>query len=122
MDESAVERLLISDWALGFRITTVPQAMDRLGFADDLEARWELANRIEALWRRSLETPEKNAVGEGYETVALAGLETPLRDIATDHHALDLIRALEDLEDLEVSSVEWYRAVSPSGEFRRCGV
>ena len=59
MDEKAVERLLISDWASGLRITTVPQAMSRLGIADDLEARWELANRMGALWHSTLETPEK---------------------------------------------------------------
>jgi len=59
MDEKAVERLLISDWASGLRITTVPQAMSRLGFADDLETRWGMANRMDALWHSTLETPEK---------------------------------------------------------------
>ncbi len=59
MDENAVERLLINDWASGLRITTVPQAMHRLGFADDLEIRWEMADRMDALWHSTLEAPEK---------------------------------------------------------------
>ena len=59
MDENAVEKLLIGDWASGLRITTVPQAMNRLGFADDLKIRWEMSNRMDALWHSTLETPEK---------------------------------------------------------------
>ena len=59
MDENAIEQLLVSDWASGLRITTVPQAMHRLGMADDLEQRWEIANRMDALWHSTLETPEK---------------------------------------------------------------
>ena len=59
MGENAIEQLLVSDWASGLRITTVPQAMRRLGMADDLEQRWEIANRMDALWHSTLETPEK---------------------------------------------------------------
>ena len=59
MDENAIEKLLISDWASGLRITTVPQAMDRLGMADDLATRWEMADRMDALWHSTLGTPEK---------------------------------------------------------------
>ena len=109
MDESAVERLLISDWALGLRITTVPQAMDRLGFADDLEARWELANRIEALWRRSLETPEK------VQEINLAiGLMTSEERSAFPQHWRDQVGAwnrasilLTDNEKLIARQILW---------------
>lgn len=59
MDENAIERLLISEWASGLRITTVPQAMRRLGMADDLEQRWQIANRMDPLWHSALEAPEK---------------------------------------------------------------
>ncbi|MCH7736485.1 MAG: hypothetical protein IH872_03685 [Chloroflexi bacterium] len=59
MDQDSIEKLLISDWASGLRITTVPQAMRRLGFADDPEQRWEMANRMDDRWHRTLETPEK---------------------------------------------------------------
>ncbi len=59
MDENAIEKLLIDDWASGLRITTVPQAMQRLGMADDLERRWEIANRMDAMWHSALEAPEK---------------------------------------------------------------
>lgn len=59
MDENAIEYLLIKDWASGLRITTIPQAMHRLGMADDLEQRWETASRMDVLWHSALETPEK---------------------------------------------------------------
>ena len=59
MDHSAIEKLLISDWESGLRITTVPQAMHRLGIADEPEQRWEMANRMDALWHSTLETPGK---------------------------------------------------------------
>ncbi len=59
MDKNAIEKLLISDRASGLRITTIPQAMHRLGFSDDLEHRWEMAHRMDALWHSTLETPEK---------------------------------------------------------------
>ena len=59
MDEKAIEKLLIGDWASGLRITTIPQAMNRLGFADDLEIRWKIVSRMGALWHSTLETPEK---------------------------------------------------------------
>ena len=59
MDEQAIEKLLISDWASGLRITTVPQAMNRLGYADDLEVRWNIVSRMDELWHSALETPEK---------------------------------------------------------------
>lgn len=59
MDQIAIENLLINDWASGLHITTVPQAMHRLGLADDLEQRWAIADRMDARWHSTLETPEK---------------------------------------------------------------
>ena len=59
MGENAIEELLINDWTSGLRITTVSQSMNRLGLADDLEVRWEMANRMDELWHSTLETPEK---------------------------------------------------------------
>ena len=59
MDEKAIEKLLVNDWASGLRLTTVPQAMHRLGFVDDTEARWRTANRLYDLWQSTLETPGK---------------------------------------------------------------
>ena len=39
MDQNAIaiESLLIKDWASGLRITTIPQAMRRLGFSNDID-------------------------------------------------------------------------------------
>lgn len=71
MDEQAIETLLISDWASGLRITTIPQAMERLGFADDLEFRWNIVGRMDALWHSALDTPEK--VQEVNSAIGLTG-------------------------------------------------
>ena len=59
MDENAIEKLLVDDWASGLRLTTVPQAMHRLGFADEIETRWHIANRLYDLWQSILASPEK---------------------------------------------------------------
>jgi len=59
MGKSDIDKLLINDWASGLRITTVPQAMGRLGLADDPDLRWEITNPMNAMWHSSLETPEK---------------------------------------------------------------
>ena len=59
MDEIAIEKLLVDDWASGLRLTTVPQAMRRLGIADEVDARWRMASRFYVDWQSSLETPEK---------------------------------------------------------------
>ena len=61
MDQNAIdiESLLIKDWASGLRITTIPQAMRRLGFSDDIDQRWEMANHMDSLWHSTLEAPEK---------------------------------------------------------------
>ena len=59
LDESAIEKLLVDDWASGLRITTVPQAMRRLSFADNLDSRWRMADRLYGVWQSSLRTPEK---------------------------------------------------------------
>ena len=59
MDENAIEKLLVNEWSSGLRLTTVPQAMHRLGFADHVDTRWRIANRLYDLWQSTLETPEK---------------------------------------------------------------
>ncbi len=59
MDENEIERLLVDDWASGLRLTTVPQAMRRLGIADDIDSRWRIADRLYGHWQSSLETSEK---------------------------------------------------------------
>jgi len=59
MDAIAIEKLLVNEWASGIRLTTVPQAMHRLGFADDVDNRWRTADRLYDLWQSTLETPEK---------------------------------------------------------------
>ena len=59
MDENAIEKLLVDDWASGLRLTTVSQAMRRLGFADDLDTRRRIANRLYGRWQSTLGTPGK---------------------------------------------------------------
>ena len=49
MGKSDIEKLLITDWTSGLRITTVPQAMGWLGLADDPDLRWEIANHMDAM-------------------------------------------------------------------------
>ena len=51
MDDGAVENLLVKDWASGLRLTTVPQAMGRLGIADDIDYRWRVANNLYGHWQ-----------------------------------------------------------------------
>ena len=76
MDENAIEKLLVDDWASGLRITTVPQAMRRLGFADDLDTRWRIANRIYDLWQSILASPEKiQSAGSAIGLKKPSGLE-----------------------------------------------
>ncbi len=59
MDEKAIEKLLVGDWASGLRVTTMPQAMGRLGIIDEVDARWHAANAIYDLWQSVLASPEK---------------------------------------------------------------
>jgi len=59
VDENAIEELLVKDWASGLRLTTVPQAMHRLGIADEVDTRWRIANTIYDLWQSILASPEK---------------------------------------------------------------
>ena len=59
LDENAIEKLLVNDWASGLRITTVFQAMHRLGFADDVDTRWRIADGLYAHWQSTLGSPEK---------------------------------------------------------------
>lgn len=59
MVANAIEKLLVNDWASGLRLTTVPQAMHRLGYADEIETRWHIANRLYDRWQSILASPEK---------------------------------------------------------------
>jgi len=60
-----LERLLAQEWSTSLRLTTVPQAMARLGMGRGLEWRWRAALRLERTWRRVLLSPEKQQqIGE----------------------------------------------------------
>ena len=51
---------LIQEWSTGLRLTTIPQAMERLGVDQGLlEWRWRMAWRLEAAWREVLLSPGK---------------------------------------------------------------
>lgn len=52
--EEMVIAFLVAEWQEGLRITTVPQAMARLGLPDDEEARWQVGQRLGRAWRRRL--------------------------------------------------------------------
>ena len=49
MDPSvrAIVSELRAQWAQRFRLTTIPQAMDRLGIADALELRWAVVTQLQ---------------------------------------------------------------------------
>jgi len=57
--EHRLEDVLTSDWSTGLRLTSIPQAMERLGLPDDPGLRWRLAGRLEGQWRGTLLGPEK---------------------------------------------------------------
>ena len=86
MDENAIEKLLVDDWASGLRITSVPQAMHRLGFADDLDTRWRIANTIYDLWQSTLETPDKVQ-----EVASAVGLKNSAEVEALSQHWLEQV-------------------------------
>lgn len=52
--EERIATMLASEWQEGLRITTIPQAMARLGVSDDEEMRWRIARRLERVWQRRL--------------------------------------------------------------------
>lgn len=52
--ELRVIAFLVDEWQAGLRITTVPQALARLGLPDDDEMRWRIGQRLERAWRRRL--------------------------------------------------------------------
>lgn len=54
-----LRRLLLQEWSTGLRITTIPQAMERLGIALNVEGRWRLAQQMEGPWREALLSLEK---------------------------------------------------------------
>lgn len=58
-DAERVEGLLLREWTTGLRLTTIPQAMERLTIKDEPRLRWRVAEHLEALWRDALTSPEK---------------------------------------------------------------
>ncbi len=50
VSEDRIVKLLASEWQEGLRITTIPQAMARLGVSDDEEVRWRIVRLVERLW------------------------------------------------------------------------
>jgi predicted transcriptional regulator len=44
---AAIVAELRAQWAQRFRLTTIPQAMERLGIADDWELRWAVATALQ---------------------------------------------------------------------------
>ena len=52
--EDLVSAFLVAEWHEGLRLTTIPQAMARLGLPDDDETRWRVSQRLERAWRRRL--------------------------------------------------------------------
>jgi hypothetical protein len=53
-EEKRVADLLVSGWQEGYRLTTVAQAMERLGMAKDDETRWRIGSYLEEKWRKRL--------------------------------------------------------------------
>jgi len=53
-NEERVIALLLAEWQEGLRITSVPQAMSRLGLSDEEDTRWRIGQRLERAWRRRL--------------------------------------------------------------------
>lgn len=81
----AIQRLLLSEWAVGLRLTTVPQAMQRLGIADDPRLRWRAAAGLESSWRELFSSPDKRrqieqALGLRFDASKLDGLRTQVKD------------------------------------------
>lgn len=77
-DAERIESLLLQEWTTGLRLTTIPQAMARLGIKDDLRLRWRVASRLEGIWRDALTSPEKlrqiaSALGRPYDETQLEG-------------------------------------------------
>lgn len=54
-------QLLLTEWTEGLKLTTIPQAVERLRLPADQRLRWNVAERIEGLWRDALTSPEKRA-------------------------------------------------------------
>ncbi len=54
-----LERFLAEEWGRGLRLTTIPQAMHRLGIADDPRVRWRVARLLSGWWRNALSSQEK---------------------------------------------------------------
>lgn len=52
--ENKIVEFLMNEWQEGLRITTVPQAMMRLGVPDDEELRRRVGDRLKRIWRRRL--------------------------------------------------------------------
>ncbi len=52
--EEQVVGFLAAEWREGLRITTIPQALNRLGLPGDEDSRWRVARRLERAWRGRL--------------------------------------------------------------------
>lgn len=59
MDAKHVEEFLLREWTSGLRLTTIPQALQRLGMGDDVNLRRRVGKHLEQLWRDTLTSPEK---------------------------------------------------------------
>jgi len=69
---------LLQEWSQGMRLTTIPQAIQRLGIADERGLRWRVAKGLEALWRDALTRPERRraiaqALGRPFDESQLEG-------------------------------------------------
>ncbi|MBI4219305.1 MAG: hypothetical protein HY682_04105 [Chloroflexi bacterium] len=59
MTDAPIENLLIREWKTGARLTTIPQALARLGIPNDSRLRRRIARRLKPRWREVLLSPEK---------------------------------------------------------------
>lgn len=50
--EEQVVALLSTEWQEGLHITTIPQALARLGLPDDEETRWRIGRLLERAWEK----------------------------------------------------------------------
>jgi hypothetical protein len=54
-----LQQFLLQEWSSGLRLTTIPQALQRLGMEDNVDLRWRAARHLEQLWHDTLTSPEK---------------------------------------------------------------
>lgn len=83
-----LEQFLTQEWSTGLRLTTIPQAMHRLGIVDEPSLRWRMAGRLEWLWRNALISEEKLsqiAAALGRDDVDEAGANRWRQQVNTWH-------------------------------------